>query len=326
MLGTRTLGSYIATRFLMAILTTFLLCSVLIYLIDFVELLRQSGKQGEVPLPSLALIAILRLPAYAEFLIAFAVLVGSITALLQLSRKSELTVMRAGGMSVWQFLRPGIVVAFLIGVLTVTVFNPMAAAGRDAAEDLFAAQGFDATSLRQIAERAGIREPGLYNHFVGKQALYEAVLFRALNPMAEALSRRLESASSLREYTDLPATITDLLLEHPQMAALFQRALQGDSKSLGNQLVNNWLEKLFRQGMRNLEAFSGAAATGNTSPTEAQRATMAINLIAIFNLTTGYFLSQRAFASLAHGDLLDADNIARQKQLLHRVIRAMLVT
>ena len=66
MLGTRTLGSYIATRFLMAILTTFLLCSVLIYLIDFVELLRQSGKQGEVPLPSLALIAILRLPAYAH--------------------------------------------------------------------------------------------------------------------------------------------------------------------------------------------------------------------------------------------------------------------
>ena len=39
----------------------------------------------------------------AEFLIAFAVLVGSITALLQLSRKSELTIMRAGGMLL-QFL------------------------------------------------------------------------------------------------------------------------------------------------------------------------------------------------------------------------------
>ncbi len=91
-----------------------------------------------MPLLTLALIAILRLPAYAEFLIAFAVLVGSITALLQLTRKSELTVMRAGGMSVWQFLRPGIVVAFLVGVLTVAVFNPMAAAGRDAAENLFA--------------------------------------------------------------------------------------------------------------------------------------------------------------------------------------------
>ena len=196
----------------------------------------------------------------------------------------------------------------------------------DVAEDLFAVQGYDGTSLRQIAERAGIREPGLYNHFVGKQALYEAVLFRALNPMAQALSGHMESASSLREYTDLPAIITDLLLKHPQMAALFQRAMQGDSTSVGNQLVNGWLEKLFNQGMNKLQAFGGVTAPGVGHGHEQNRATMAINLIAMFNLTTGYFLSQRAFASLAEGELLDPDNIARQKLLLHRVIRAMLIS
>ena len=45
----------------------------------------------------------------------------------------------------------------------------------------------------------------------------------------------------------------------------------------------------------------------------------------MFNLTTGYFLSQRALASLAGGDVTDPDNIARQKRLLHKVIRAMLI-
>ena len=49
-------------------------------------------------------------------------------------------------------------------------------------------------------------------------------------------------------------------------------------------------------------------------------------MIALFNITTGYFLSQRAFASLAEGDLLAAQNIARQKRLLHKVIRAMLIS
>jgi AcrR family transcriptional regulator len=53
----------------------------------------------------------------------------------------------------------------------------------DVAEELFAERGYDGTSLRQIADRAGIKQPGLYNHFAGKQALYEAVLFRALNPI-----------------------------------------------------------------------------------------------------------------------------------------------
>jgi AcrR family transcriptional regulator len=195
----------------------------------------------------------------------------------------------------------------------------------DVAEDLFAKQGYDGTSLRQIAERTGIKEPGLYNHFVGKQALYEAVLFRALNPMALALTGHMENASSLREYTDLPGIITDLLLEHPQMAALFQRAMQGDSTSVGNQLVNDWLEKLFRQGMSRMEAFGDATPTATGISHEQNRATLAINLIAMFNLTTGYFLAQRAFASLAAGELLDPDNIARQKQLLHKVIRAMLI-
>ena len=201
-------------------------------------------------------------------------------------------------------------------------------AGRimDIAEDLFAAQGYDGTSLRQIAERAQIKQPGLYNHFASKEALYEAVLFRALNPMTLALSRHINHASTLREYTDLPAIITDILLEHPPMAVLFQRAMQGDSSSAGNQLVNTWLDKLLNQGMISLQAFDGITTTETEKSNSQSRAALAIKLIAMFNLTTGYFLSQRAFTSLAQGDLLDPDNIARQKRLLHNVIRTMLST
>jgi AcrR family transcriptional regulator len=203
----------------------------------------------------------------------------------------------------------------------------------DVAEDLFATQGYDGTSLRQIAQGAGIKEPGLYNHFAGKQSLYEAVLFRALNPMAEALAQHMHNASRLRDYTDLPAIMTDLLLNHPQMAALFQQAMHGDSNSIGNQMVGDWLEKLFNQGMQSLEEV-GAPGLGVPEPVSANtrnaneqdRATLAINLIAMFNLTTGYFLSQRAFASLAEGELVNPENIARQKRLLHKVIRAMLIS
>jgi AcrR family transcriptional regulator len=195
----------------------------------------------------------------------------------------------------------------------------------DIAERLFAAQGYDGTSLRQIAGRADIKQPGLYNHFSSKEALYEAVLFRALNPMTLALSSYINDASTLREYTDLPAIITDILLAHPTMAVLFQRAMQGDSSSAGNQLVNTWLEKLLHQGMVSLEAFEGVSTERANTDTAQSRAALAINLIAMFNLTTGYFLSQRAFSSLAQGELLDPDNIARQKRLLHKVVRAMLI-
>lgn len=197
----------------------------------------------------------------------------------------------------------------------------------DVAEDLFATRGYDGTSLRQIADGAGIKEPGLYNYFAGKQDLYEAILYRALNPMAEAMTQHIDGASGLHDYTDLPSIMTDLLLAHPQMAALFQQALQGERTSIGNQLAGDWLEKLFGQGMRNLEEARSISLQmpGPGSTGAGDRATLAINLIAMFNLTTGYFLSQRAFASLAGGELQDPDNIARQKRLLRKVIRAMLI-
>ncbi len=190
----------------------------------------------------------------------------------------------------------------------------------DAAEDLFSRHGYEGTTLRQIAKQAEIQEPGLYNHFAGKLALYEAVLHRALNPMAEALGEHLSQASGLRDYTDLPSIMTDLLLDHPQIASLFQQAMQGDSESVGNRLVRSWLDRLFKEGILSLGDF------GSSDEDDQDQAALAINVIAMFNLTTGYFLSQRAFDTMAEGDLQSPENIARQKRLLHRVMRAMLIS
>ena len=105
-----------------------------------------------MPLWTLLQLALMRLPTYTEFLLAFTVQVGSIAALLHLSRRSELTVLRASGMSVWQFLRPGLVVAFVLGVLAVTLYNPMAASSRTKAEQAYAeAFGQDSNLLNRAS-------------------------------------------------------------------------------------------------------------------------------------------------------------------------------
>jgi lipopolysaccharide export system permease protein len=122
-----TLQIYIGWRFLIGIAAAFAVLAVLIFMVDFVELLRRAGKYGETPLLKLVTIALLHLPSYVESLVGFAVLVGSISALLNLNRKSELVIMRAAGMSVWQFLTPGMLVASAIGLIELTAYNPMAA-------------------------------------------------------------------------------------------------------------------------------------------------------------------------------------------------------
>jgi hypothetical protein len=138
-----------------------------------------------------------------------------------------------------------------------------------------------------------------------------------LSPLSTALEAHFAAGSDgLRSYTALPDVMTDLLLQHPQMAALFQQALQGDRDSTGNQLIKSWLDKLLVQGSDLMETMGFG---------DMNRAELAIQLIAMFNLCTGYFLSQRAFETLAEGQITDPENIARQKKLLRRVIRTFLL-
>ncbi len=152
---------YLVRKYLLAMLGTFLFCAILIFMIDFVEILRQSGKYGSVSFSVLIWLTLLRLPAYTELLLAFAVQVGAIAALLLLNRKSELAVMRAAGMSVWGFLRPALVLALVLGAFAVTVYNPLAAASRAEAERLFAkAFGRESSFLKSDSSGAWVRQEG----------------------------------------------------------------------------------------------------------------------------------------------------------------------
>jgi lipopolysaccharide export system permease protein len=161
MLGARTLRYYVARRFLLTILGAFAVCAVLIFMIDMIELLRMSRRADDISLTALLWMSLLRLPAFSEILLSFAVLVGSIGALLTLNRKSELAVMRAGGMSVWQFLRPGLTLALILGVVAVTLYNPLAAAARSQAERLIAeAFGREASLMATAGEASWLRQDG----------------------------------------------------------------------------------------------------------------------------------------------------------------------
>ena len=55
----------------------------------------------------------------------------------------------------------------------------------DAAASLFAEQGFDGTTTREIASRAGVVEPLVFRHFGSKAGLLEAVVVEPLNEFVE---------------------------------------------------------------------------------------------------------------------------------------------
>jgi lipopolysaccharide export system permease protein len=157
-----TLARYFSLRFLIAMIAMFILCCVLIFFVDFIEMLRRAGNyQEDVPGLLLAWMTLLRLPSFSELTLPFAVLIGAIGVFLMLSRSSELIVVRAAGISVWQFILPGLIVAFLLGIAFVLAYNPIAAAARGEAERLYA-RAFDRDDSLLKTRNAGawLREDG----------------------------------------------------------------------------------------------------------------------------------------------------------------------
>ncbi len=72
---------------------------------------------------------------------------------------------------------------------------------------LFATKGFDATSVEEIASKAGVSKPVVYEHFGGKEGLYAVVVDREVQSLVGSLQNSLTSSEHPREILE-QATLT----------------------------------------------------------------------------------------------------------------------
>jgi lipopolysaccharide export system permease protein len=131
-----TLGLYLSSRFFRMIAAVFATIFSLVYVIDFVELLRRTGNIPGISATTVAYLSFLRTPTVSEQVLPFCVLFGAMAVFLNLTRKLELLVARAAGVSVWQFLGPPMVIAVLIGIGSVMFLNPVSAVMKQEADKL----------------------------------------------------------------------------------------------------------------------------------------------------------------------------------------------
>ncbi len=64
-----------------------------------------------------------------------------------------------------------------------------------AAQEVFVAQGYHAAAMDEIAERAGVSKPVLYQHFPGKLELYLALLDEHAEALVTTVREALESTT-----------------------------------------------------------------------------------------------------------------------------------
>jgi|SRR5579883_1381505 len=128
---TNTLGRYFAGRFVVSAIGVFAAIFMLLVLVDYIEMVRKTSGLADVSAIAVAETSLFRVPQLLEKMMPFCVLIGAMTCYLALSRRLELVVARAAGVSAWQFIAPALVSAVILGVLATIAYNPMSASLRE---------------------------------------------------------------------------------------------------------------------------------------------------------------------------------------------------
>src|ERR1035437_1688550 len=110
----------------------------------------------------------------------------------------------------------------------------------DAAELLFARHGLRGTRVREIANAAGLNEATLYNYYKNKEALYEAVLDRGIQPIVEIVRRTAGGANTLENIREASQQIITRLQQRPYVCQLLYLEVIADGEQLPR-LVERWL-------------------------------------------------------------------------------------
>jgi lipopolysaccharide export system permease protein len=124
---TNTLGRYFAGRFVVSALGVFASIFVLLVLVDYIEMVRKTSTLASASAIAVAETSLFRVPQLLEKMMPFCMLIGAMTCYLALSRRLELVVARAAGVSAWQFISPALASAIALGILATTAYNPMSA-------------------------------------------------------------------------------------------------------------------------------------------------------------------------------------------------------
>ena len=77
----------------------------------------------------------------------------------------------------------------------------------DIGRELFGQKGYEATSIEEIAAHADVSKPVVYEHFGGKEGLYEAVVDGEMRALLERFETALSSGGQPRELLERAALV-----------------------------------------------------------------------------------------------------------------------
>lgn len=124
---TSILGRYLTRQLVMNFLAVLFMILGVIFLFEMVERLRRLTGNSDFGFLFALQMAVARLPKTVEQVFPFVMMIAAMITFWRLGKTSEFVIMRAAGVSTWGFLVPICVATLAVGIINITMVNPIAA-------------------------------------------------------------------------------------------------------------------------------------------------------------------------------------------------------
>jgi AcrR family transcriptional regulator len=150
----------------------------------------------------------------------------------------------------------------------------------DAARDVFADQGYHAAAMDDIAERAGVSKPVLYQHFPGKLELYQALLTTYADELVGQVEAALAATAENEERVQAAvAAYFDFVAgDGKAYRLIFGSDLRGEATEVVEDAMNRCIEKV------------AAAVTTDAGLDSARARLLAVGLVGLSQVAAQYWL------------------------------------
>ncbi len=91
------------------------------------------------------------------------------------------------------------------------------------ARSVFAERGFVAASIEEIAERADVSKPVIYEHFGGKDGLYQTIIGREISRLTERITAALDAPSPHQALEQAAEAFLGYVEEHAEAFRILVR-------------------------------------------------------------------------------------------------------
>ncbi|MGH3307518.1 MAG: TetR/AcrR family transcriptional regulator, partial [Nocardioides sp.] len=85
----------------------------------------------------------------------------------------------------------------------------------EVARGLFAERGFDGSAIEEVANRAAVSKPIVYEHFGGKEGLYAVVVDREVTLLLSMMREALTAGTSRELLEQAAIALLDYIEHHP---------------------------------------------------------------------------------------------------------------